>query len=91
MTVAIGIKALNEEANIAACLESALAGVRPFAGHVVLADSGSHDRTVAIARDYPDVRVVQLANPEQRCCGAGAQLAYQGRVKRSFSICSTGI
>lgn len=84
MTVAIGIKALNEEANIAACLESALAGVRPFAGHVVLADSGSHDRTVAIARDYPDVRVVQLANPEQRCCGAGAQLAYQGAGEAEF-------
>jgi GT2 family glycosyltransferase len=76
MTVTIGIKALNEEAHIAASLASAVAAVAPFGGEVVLADSGSRDRTVEIARIFP-VRIVQLANFDERCCGAGAQLAFQ--------------
>ncbi|WP_336965866.1 glycosyltransferase [Sphingobium aquiterrae] len=76
MTVTIGIKALNEEAHIADALASAVAAAAPFGGEVVLADSGSRDRTVAIARGFP-VHIVQLANPEERCCGAGAQLAFQ--------------
>lgn len=76
MTVTIGIKALNEEARIAVSLASAVAAAAPFGGEVVLADSGSRDRTVEIARGFP-VRIVQLANPDERCCGAGAQLAFQ--------------
>lgn len=76
MTITIGIKALNEERHIAEALTSALAAVAPFGGKVVLADSGSQDQTVAIARTLP-VRVHQLADPAQRCCGAGAQLAFQ--------------
>ena len=71
MKLSIGIKALNEEADIAAAIESALAAAEPFAGEVVLADSGSTDRTIEIARSYP-VRIVQLANIGERCCGAGA-------------------
>jgi glycosyltransferase involved in cell wall biosynthesis len=43
---------------------------------VILADSGSTDRTLEIASALP-VRVVQLANTAERCCGAGAQLAFQ--------------
>jgi len=43
---------------------------------VVLADSCSSDRTVELASSYP-VRVVQLANPHERCCGIGPQLGYQ--------------
>ncbi len=77
MTVTIGIKALNEEVHIAAALESALAAVAPLGGEVVLADSGSSDRTLAIAQRFPEVRIVQLANFAERCCGAGAQLAFQ--------------
>lgn len=76
MKIAIGIKALNEEAKIAAALRSALAAVAPYGGRVVLADSGSRDRTVEIARTLP-VEVVQLANRAERSCGAGAQLAFQ--------------
>ncbi|MFW2831119.1 glycosyltransferase family 2 protein [Sphingomonas sp. ID0503] len=76
MKVTVGIKALNEEANIAVALKSALVAVAPLGGEVVLADSGSTDRTVEIARSYP-VRIVQLANRDERCCGAGAQLAFQ--------------
>jgi GT2 family glycosyltransferase len=74
--VTIGIKALNEASNIAATLESAVKAVEPFGGVVVLADSGSTDRTVEIAQGFP-VRIVQFANIGERCCGAGAQLAFQ--------------
>lgn len=77
MTVTIGIKALNEERHIAAALESAIAAVKPLGGEVVLADSGSSDRTLEIARTYDAVRIVQLVNFDERCCGAGAQLAFQ--------------
>lgn len=76
MKVTVGIKALNEEEHIAACLESALAALAPFEGAVILADSGSTDATVAIARRYP-VRILQIARREEACCGAGAQLAFQ--------------
>lgn len=74
--VSVGIKALNEERNIAAALESAVAAVRPFGGEVILADSGSSDRTIEIAQGF-DVTIVQLSNFGERCCGAGAQLAFQ--------------
>ena len=76
IAVTVGIKALNEERHIAAALESAVRAVAPLGGEVVLADSGSTDRTLEIAADYP-VRVVQLANIAERSCGAGAQLAFQ--------------
>lgn len=76
MSVSIGIKALNEEANIARAIESALAAVAPFGGEVVLADSGSSDATLAIAARY-SIRIVQLAHISERRCGAGAQLAFQ--------------
>jgi glycosyltransferase involved in cell wall biosynthesis len=76
MKVTVGIKALNEEAHIGAALRSSVDAVAPFGGEVILADSGSTDRTVEIAGTFP-VRVVQLANLDERCCGAGAQLAFQ--------------
>ncbi len=76
MKLCVGIKALNEERNIADSLASALAGVAPFAGEVILADCGSSDRTVEIARRYP-VTVVRLDPGEDRGCGVGAQLAFQ--------------
>lgn len=74
--VTIGIKALNEEAHIAACLASACAAVAPLGGEVILADSGSSDRTIEIARGFP-IRILQLADPDQKSCGTGAQLAFQ--------------
>lgn len=76
MTLTIGIKAFNEGQHIAGALSSALNAVRPFNGEVVLADSGSTDQTVAIAKEFP-VRIVQLAKPSERSCGAAAQLAFQ--------------
>jgi len=44
---------LNEEANIRRCLES----VAPFSAEIIVVDSGSTDRTVEIAREFP-ARVV---------------------------------
>lgn len=76
MSLTIGIKALNEERHIAASIQSALQAAAPFGGEVILADSGSTDRTLDIARQFP-IRIVQFADPRERSCGAGAQLAYQ--------------
>jgi glycosyltransferase involved in cell wall biosynthesis len=76
MKLTIGIKALNEESNIASSLTSALAVLKEIEGEVILADSGSQDKTIEIAKQFP-VRIVQLGNPADRSCGASAQLAYQ--------------
>lgn len=43
---------------------------------MVLADCCSSDRTVELARAYP-IRIVQLAHPQERCCGIAPQLGYQ--------------
>lgn len=74
--VSVIIKTLNEEAGIAATIESALRAVEKVGGEVVLADSYSTDRTVEVAMNYP-VRIVQLAHADERCCGVGPQLGYQ--------------
>lgn len=77
-SISIVIKALNEEAKIARCIESALAALAEVQGdsEVILADSASNDQTVEIARRYP-ITIVQLANPAERGCGTGVQLGYQ--------------
>lgn len=74
--VSIVIKTLNEERRVVAAVESALAAVASVGGEVILADSCSTDRTVALACAYP-IRIVQLANAGERCCGVGPQLGYQ--------------
>lgn len=74
--VSVVIKALNEESGIVATIESALRAVSKVGGEVVLADSCSTDRTVELAMKYP-VRIVQLANASERCCGVGPQLGFQ--------------
>ena len=74
--VSIIIKTLNEEANIARAIESALVAAAPHGGEVIVADSGSRDQTVEIAMRYPTL-VVQLKNFDERCCGIGPQLGYQ--------------
>jgi glycosyltransferase involved in cell wall biosynthesis len=77
--VSILIKTYNEERYIARAIESALTALRTIPGEVIVADSGSSDRTAEIAATYP-VRVVQFANPNDRSCGATAQLAFQHSV-----------
>jgi GT2 family glycosyltransferase len=74
--VSIIIKALNEQDNIAAAIESSLIALTDVGGEVILADSHSTDGTVERASRYP-VRIVQLANVQDRSCGAGPQLGYQ--------------
>jgi glycosyltransferase involved in cell wall biosynthesis len=74
--VSIIIKALNEERHIAAAIESALAALAGIDGEVILADSGSDDRSIEIARRFP-IKVVQLSNVGDRSWGAGAQLGFQ--------------
>lgn len=76
LEVSIVIKALNEEAGIADSVRSALEAIRNVDGEVILADSASTDRTVEIAAQFP-ITIVQLAKPEERCCGIGPQLGYQ--------------
>ena len=76
MRVSIIVKALNEERHIEASLRSALGAAAAVGGEVILADSGSTDRTVEIARRLP-VTVLQLSNPAERRCGVGPQLGYQ--------------
>jgi cellulose synthase/poly-beta-1,6-N-acetylglucosamine synthase-like glycosyltransferase len=74
--VTIIIKALNEERHIAAAIESAIAALKGMRGEIILADSASSDRTVAIAARYP-IKIVSLTSTADRSCGAGVQLGYQ--------------
>jgi glycosyltransferase involved in cell wall biosynthesis len=74
--VSVVVKAFNEEKRIQAAIESALRAVSAVDGEVVLADSCSTDRTVELAQAYP-IRIVQLAHPDERCCGVGPQLGFQ--------------
>ncbi|MDI6026879.1 glycosyltransferase [Corticibacterium sp. UT-5YL-CI-8] len=76
MSVSIIIKTLNEEKRIAATIESALAGLPNGKGEVIVADSGSSDRTIEIASGYP-VIVAQIRAPAQASCGIGPQLGFQ--------------
>lgn len=74
--IGIVIKALNERAYIARAVASAQAATVGMSAVVVLADSGSTDGTVEIARDAGAL-VVQLADPREKSCGIGAQLGFQ--------------
>ena len=76
MLVSIIVKALNEERRIAACLEAALTALAGMDAEVILVDSLSTDRTVAIAQAYP-VRIVQFDHVEDRGCGAAVELGWR--------------
>lgn len=77
MTVSVIMKTLNEERRIAAAIESALKAIETAGGgEVIVADSGSSDRTVEIASRYP-AKVVQIAAPARPSCGLGPQLGFQ--------------
>jgi glycosyltransferase involved in cell wall biosynthesis len=70
------IKALNEEANIAACVESCMREAKPYNSEIILVDSLSTDKTISIAKQY-SIRIVQFLNANDVGCGATAQLGYQ--------------
>jgi glycosyltransferase involved in cell wall biosynthesis len=55
MHLSVIVIALNQEANIRACLESV-----PFADEIVVVDTGSTDATVEVAKTYTD-RVISAA------------------------------
>jgi len=74
--VSIIIKALNEEVNIAKCIESCLKEIAPYKGEIILVDSLSSDNTVDIAKEYP-IKIVQFINAEDISCGSAVQLGYQ--------------
>lgn len=74
--LSIIIKTLNEERNIARCIEAAIAATRKLNVEIIVADSGSNDRTIEIATQYP-VIAAQLSDFSERSCGIGPQLGYQ--------------
>ncbi|MDR4517203.1 MAG: glycosyltransferase [Nitrosomonas sp.] len=76
MKLSILIKALNEEALISKCLESALNEAMKYDGEVILVDSLSTDRTIEIARRYP-VRIIQFVHKADCGCASAVQLGYQ--------------
>lgn len=77
--VSIVIKALNEEKKIAKTIQSCLDAVRGLDAEIILADSCSTDKTIEIAKEFP-IKIVQLKNPKEKCCGIGPQLGYQHSV-----------
>lgn len=74
--LSVVVKCFNEEANIGRCLGAIVAQTAGYDAEVILADSISTDRSVEIARFFP-VRIVQLANPADRRCGAAGHLGWQ--------------
>lgn len=74
--VTVIVKALNEEQRIGACLRAALLALQGLDAEVLVVDSVSTDRTVALARAYP-VRIVQFDEPAQRGCGAAVELGWR--------------
>lgn len=70
------IKALNEEDNIAKCIESCLREAEGYESEIILVDSLSTDRTVEIAKEYP-ITIIQFLNRCDASCGSAPQLGYQ--------------
>jgi glycosyltransferase involved in cell wall biosynthesis len=75
-TASVIIKTYNEEENISKAIESSLRAISPYGGEVIVADSGSTDLTTEVASRYP-VKVIQLKNAGERCCGIAPQLGFQ--------------
>lgn len=76
LKISVILKTLNEEKRIGAAIESVIAALADIDGEIIVADSGSRDRTVEIAARYP-VIVAQIEAPAKASCGLGPQLGYQ--------------
>lgn len=76
LKISVILKTLNEEKRIGAAIESVIAALSDFDGEIIVADSGSRDRTVEIASRYPVV-IAQIQAPAKASCGIGPQLGYQ--------------
>lgn len=82
------IIARNEEAHIGRCIESVLAATRSIERcEIVLVDSCSDDRTVAIARAYP-IRIVELTD-QRRCPSMGRHVGIR-LTSGQFVLCVDG-
>ena len=66
--VSVLVPARNEEANLAACLES-LVGQNGIAFEIVVIDDHSTDRTAEIARSFPNVTLVTADPLPRGWCG----------------------
>lgn len=75
MDFSIIVPALDEEKRIRACLESIAAQGGGHSLEIVVADSGSTDGTVAIAREYADAVIECGARGTALARNAGARLA----------------
>lgn len=64
------IPALNEEENIGRCIESAIEATNEINCEIILVDSGSTDRTIEIAKEYP-IKIIQLKEKWQKSAAAG--------------------
>jgi rSAM/selenodomain-associated transferase 2 len=71
--LAVVVPVLNEEARIEGCL--AALRVTPGVGEIVVVDGGSRDRTVALARDAPGVRILIAPGGRGPQMNAGAGVA----------------
>jgi glycosyltransferase involved in cell wall biosynthesis len=69
------VPALNEEKRIRRCLGSIRAQRTSYSYELIVSDSGSNDRTVAIAREYTDKIHVCTERGTARARNEGARLA----------------
>ena len=79
MKLSVILKTLNEENRIGAAIESVIAALKvvpDMESEIIVADSGSRDRTIEIASQYP-VIIAQIQAPAQASCGVGPQLGFQ--------------
>lgn len=69
--ISVIIPTLNEEMNIARCIESLRS--EDFSGDIIVADGGSEDRTRAIARSHADVIVIYTLKGRGTQMNAGSK------------------
>ncbi len=66
-TVTIAIPVLNEEANLADCLDAVKGQTYGYIREVLVLDGGSSDRTATIAADRPEVTLLRNPGRIQAC------------------------
>ncbi len=76
MSVSIIIPTLNEEGNLARCLDSILSETKC---EIIVADGGSVDKTVAVAKSF-SVKVVSCSRGLAYQCNGGAEQAKGERL-----------
>jgi len=74
--LSILVKCYNESAKLDLCLRSLIAAAARYDAEIIVVDSLSTDNSVEIAESHP-IRVVQLADFNDKRCGAVAELGYQ--------------